>query len=129
MNADINQLCPELQSDCREFLLKCKLAHLDVRILFTYRTPTEQDAKYAQGRTTPGHIITKLKGDKSKHCHMENGKPSAKAFDFGIFDNGNYITDGNDFRYKSAGEIGKALGLNWGGDWHNPFDPSHLEIA
>jgi peptidoglycan L-alanyl-D-glutamate endopeptidase CwlK len=32
-----------------------------------YRTHAEQDALYAQGRTTPGPIVTRAKGGQSPH--------------------------------------------------------------
>lgn len=128
MSALISDLCPELQTDCREFLLKCKLAGLDVKILQTWRSPAEQDALYAQGRTAPGKVVTGLKGNMSKHCVILDGKPAAEAFDFGIFSHSIYITDGKDRRYTQAGEIGESLGLVWGGRWKVPHDPSHLEI-
>lgn len=107
---------------------KCIDSGLDARLLMTYRTPAEQDRFYAQGRTLPGKIITSLKGSASKHCHTMNGKPAAKAFDFGIFEGGKYITNGSDWQYERAGVIGEELGLTWGGRWTRPFDPSHLEL-
>lgn len=125
---EITDLHPDLQTKCREFLLKCKLAGLDVKITHTWRSPEYQNELYAQGRTTPGKIVTGLRGSMSKHCFMLNGKPAAKAFDFGVFDKGTYITNGEDKRYLQAGEIGEALGLGWGGRWKVPHDPSHLEL-
>lgn len=125
----IDALHPLLKRKCEDFLESCKLQGLTVRLIFTYRTPAEQDAIYAQGRTKPGKIVTNLKGDKSKHCFTIDGKPAAKAFDFGIFDGATYVTNGSDKRYKQAGTIGKQLGMTWGGDWKSPYDPGHLEIA
>ncbi len=128
MSKAIEDLHPSLQSACRLFLLKCKLEHLDVRILFTYRSPTQQNELYAQGRTKPGKIVTNLKGDKSKHCFTIDGKPAAKAFDFGVFKNGKYITRGDDPDYIKAAQIGEALGLESGIHWKQPNDPGHLQI-
>ncbi len=52
------------------------------------------------------------------------------AFDFAIFDeNAKYITDGSDTRYRQAGEIGKSLGLEYGGDWVKWKDFDHLQLA
>lgn len=125
----IEDLHPDLQPLCREFLMQCEAAGLEVKITFTYRSPQEQDDIYSQGRSKPGKIVTNLKGDKSKHCFTADGKPAAKAFDFGIFDNGAYVGDGADARYLQAGEIGEGVSLIWGGRWKKPFDPGHLEIA
>lgn len=125
---EIADLHPDLQTKCREWLLKCKLAGLDVKITHTWRSPEYQNELYEQGRSKPGKIVTSLKGGMSKHCFKSEGKPAAKAFDFGVFSNGSYITNGSDQRYKKAGEIGEELGLTWGGRWKRPFDPGHLQI-
>ncbi len=45
-------------------------------ITCTYRSNEEQDKLYAQGRTSPGKIVTNAKAGQSKH----NSNPS-KAFD------------------------------------------------
>lgn len=125
----LEDLHPHLEPLCREWLEQCADAGLNVKILMTYRTPYEQDEIYALGRTKPGKIVTSLKGRNSRHCFTIDGKPAAKAFDFGIFSSsGSYITDGSDHRYLEAGEIGEDMGLTWGGRWKKPFDPSHLEI-
>lgn len=129
MSKDISDLDPRLAPLCLQWLHECVYSGLDVRILFTYRSPEEQDALYDQGRTTPGEIVTNLKGDASKHCTEINGQPAAKAFDFAIFDKGVYITDGEDQRYKQAGDIAIKLGLVWGGNFVHPRpDPDHVEM-
>jgi D-alanyl-D-alanine carboxypeptidase-like protein len=30
--------------------------------------------------------------------------------------------------FKAIGELGEAVGLIWGGRWHDPHDPGHLEL-
>lgn len=30
--------------------------------------------------------------------------------------------------FKAIGELGEAEGLRWGGRWHDPHDPGHLEL-
>jgi peptidoglycan LD-endopeptidase CwlK len=131
---NINDLHPYLAPLCRVFLDRCKAAGLDVSLIFTYRTPVEQDNLYAQGRTLPGSKVTNLKGYQSKHCFTICGAPAAKAFDFGIFEKKSllskrvYIQDGRDPSYTIAGEIGESLGLEWGGRWKSPFDPGHLQM-
>lgn len=130
MSKDINSLHPDLKPLCEQFLADCSNAGLDVRLIFTYRSPEEQDVLYAQGRTTPGSIVTNLRGGQSKHSlTLPDGSPASKAFDFGIFRDDKYITDGQDPDYLIAGEFGERLGMLWGGRWHNPVDPSHLQIV
>lgn len=126
---NILDLHPALQLLCAKLLKQLNDTGIRAKVIFTYRTPTEQDQLFAQGRTMPGKKVTNLKGAASKHCFTINGKPAAKAFDIAIFDNGEYIEDGSDPRYLKAGELGEALGLAWGGRWKDPHDPSHFEIA
>ncbi len=40
---------------------------VDILITCGYRSPVEQDRLYAQGRTTPGNIVTNAKGGQSLH--------------------------------------------------------------
>lgn len=123
------ELHPDLRAKCREFLARCAAAGLAVRVLYTYRSAAEQDKLYAQGRTAPGRRVTNLRGGASKHNATLDGKPAARAFDFGCFTpGGKYVADGSDPLYTKAGEIGESLGLVWGGRWVSPFDPSHLEL-
>lgn len=131
MSSDITQLHPDLQVLCRQWLNLCKVAGLNTRVIQTWRDPTYQDKLYAQGRTTPGPIVTKLRGTDSLHCATIGGAPAAEAFDFGCFDMaGRYITNGSDMAYTKAGVIGQGLGLHWGGNFPGAFkDPDHLEMS
>lgn len=135
---DINDLDTATHGLAIEFLLRCAAAQLDVIIDQTYRTNAEQDIDYAQGRTTPGNIITDAKGGESPHnCLDENGKPAARAFDIAILDEThNPITgeilskkldwNGGDFKWRMAHEIGQDLGLVLGLAWG---DGPHFELA
>ncbi|AWG44188.1 hypothetical protein BEH_24305 [Priestia filamentosa] len=85
------------------------------------RTPDEQNALYAQGRTKPGKIVTNAKGGQSIHNY-------GLAFDFAVFDeNQNPVWTGN--TYNKVGALGKQLGLEWGGDWKSFKDLPHFEYT
>lgn len=137
--ADINLLHPDLKPLCISLIdqLTTAIAPSTVKVNFTYRPPAAQDALYAQGRTTPGKIVTDLTSSKSKHCFTLDGLPAAKAFDIAIFNlDGSYVGYGDDLRYQHAGALWKilatvnpTLGMVWGGDWHHPHDPDHFQIA
>jgi hypothetical protein len=64
----------------------------------------------------PGKIVTKARGGQSWHNF-------GLAFDVGIFstDGKNYY--GESAAYREVGKIGKALGLEWGGDWDFVDEP------
>lgn len=119
----INDLCPTLQIICREWLAQCKSAGLNVALITTWRSSTDQNVAKANG------LSNASAGYSPHNCCDKNGLPASKAFDFGVFEtSGKYITDGTDTRYRQAAEIGKALGLAWGGDFKSIFDPDHLEL-
>lgn len=130
MTADLNLLHPDLKPLAIQWLNECLKDGLNVRIIQTWRDPLYQDKLFAQGRTNPGSIVTKLTGSQSLHCFTIGGIPASKAFDFAAFDEHNaYITDGNDPTYSRAGEIGIKLSLEWGGDWKPFKDASHLQLS
>ena len=113
-------LDPRMQTACQEHMRVCKENGIELLITCTYRSGEEQDALYAQGRTAPGKIITNAKAGQSAHNVMNDGKPSAKAYDCVPLLNGKPVwgTSGDDLAlWRKVGQIGKALGLEWAGDW------------
>jgi RHS repeat-associated protein len=78
-----------------------------IRIAQGFRTVSEQDGLYAQGRTQPGSIVTNAKGGYSNH-------------NFGLAFDIVGITDGKidyNLDWKSLSNLGKSKGFEWGGDW------------
>lgn len=118
---DINQLVPEMQELCKQFVAECKKQGIEVLITSTYRDHESQDALYAQGRTKPGNKVTNAKGGQSAHnwrvafdfCPLKDGKP-----------------DWNDLeKFKKCGAIGQKLGMDWGGNFKSIKDLPHFQIA
>lgn len=127
----LSDLHPDLQPLCEQFLESCTINSINAFVVQTYRSKAEQDALYAQGRTTPGKVVTHATGGHSKHeFTLPDGTPASKAFDFMIKDSGGHlISDGTDPAYYQAGQLGKSLGLIWGGDWAQPkTDYDHLQL-
>lgn len=112
----IDELLPELQDKYILFRETMTAAVLDFIVTCTYRSPDEQAELYAQGRTKPGRKVTWTL--KSKHCER-------KAFDIAMMVNGKISWNPDD--YAKAGEIGKSVGLVWGGDWKTP-DMPHFQL-
>ena len=111
---DINELLPAAQKACRLFMKKCGEAGLKIFITETYRSQARQNELYNQGRTTPGQIVTWTK--KSNHT-------GRLAWDIACIGKELYdITVLN-----KAGQIGKSLGITWGGEWATPDKP-HFEV-
>ena len=97
------------------------LTRIGIRVILicTYRSDEVQAALYAQGRTTPGAIVTRAKPGKSKHnCVDAKGAPAAEAFDVVPLRYGKPIwgTAGNDLEvWQRVGQHGIDVGLKWYG--------------
>lgn len=89
----LEDLHPDLLPLAKMFLTKCKANDLSVIVTCTYRSNEEQNTLYAQGRRTPGPIVTKAFGGQSEHNFMIDGKPAAKAFDIAVLSNGKLVWD------------------------------------
>ncbi|QIZ69123.1 M15 family metallopeptidase [Geobacillus subterraneus] len=89
------------------------------------RTIEEQNRLYAQGRTKPGRIVTNARGGYSYHNF-------GLAFDFCVCNvvNGKLVVSWNlDRRWFRVGQLGRTLGLEWGGDWKSFKDYPHFQYT
>jgi peptidoglycan LD-endopeptidase CwlK len=117
MSRDPKELVPELQEKYAEFCARMDGERLRFILTATRRTPEEQAALYAQGRTKPGKIVTWTL--KSKHIE-------GKAFDIAMLDDKGKI-NWQGTAYQRPGEIGEEIGLEWGGSWSKPDRP-HFQL-
>lgn len=115
-------LHPDIQPRVAAFISAAKnLASprgLDVRIISALRSYAEQEAIYAQGRTTPGRIVTKARAGYSNHNF-------GLAFDVGVFKGKAYLDHAF---YDELGPLGESLGLEWGGRWKKIVDKPHYQF-
>ena len=87
----------------------------------TYRSFAESDKLYAQGRTTPGEIVSNAKGGQSWHNW-------GLAVDFHLQINGKDVWDENNPNWKAVVNCFKQHGFSWGGEFPGKFkDYPHLE--
>lgn len=111
-------------------LLIDESADLNIPIIITdgFRSASEQDRLYEQGRTASGSIVTNARGGESYHNY-------GLAIDFALLtDSGEVLWD-TDYDGNGNGasdwlevvDIAKNLGFEWGGDWEQPDYP-HLEM-
>lgn len=111
---------------CSKWLQACAAVGLQVKVTETFRSLDQQMKDYAQGRTTPGAIITKAKPGQSAHNY-------GMAFDFCFV--GKTLKEcypsESDPRWLQAGQLGENLGLTWGGPNGKgdkfTFDRPHFE--
>ncbi|MBB5017408.1 peptidoglycan L-alanyl-D-glutamate endopeptidase CwlK [Chitinivorax tropicus] len=127
----IEDLHPDLQPLCREFLKRCQAAGLDILITCTYRSRAEQDQLYAQGRDgNTGARVTNARGGQSAHNFTLQGRPAARAFDIVPMVGGKPMWRATHPAWQQAGAIGMTLGLNWYGRPGAPFrEYPHFELA
>lgn len=122
----LSTCCDDLQRVMNAAIADPRCPH-DFTIIEGYRTRERQAELYAQGRTTPGPIVTWTLN--SRHCES----PSS-AVDIGPCDErGNVLEDRIDLFDKLgayieqvAGEVG--VRIEWGGRWEKRKDRPHYQV-
>ncbi len=130
-------LHPKVRDEIKQLIEKAESKFpttIAIRIVQGLRTIEEQNALYAQGRTTPGDIVTRARGGSSYHNY-------GLAIDFAILydkdNNGTYETlswdllkdfdrDGES-DWKEVVNVFVAAGYTWGGNWVTMKDNPHFE--
>lgn len=88
-------------------------------VAYTWRGLTTQDALLAKGQSTLRFSL---------HNTVDaGGRPAALAAD--VFDQRYVWGDKSRPFFAELGEVGKSLGLEWGGDWAGFPDPGHVQVA
>jgi peptidoglycan L-alanyl-D-glutamate endopeptidase CwlK len=106
------KLDPAVRADFQELLLFARRTNPKARIDSGYRTQAEQDRLYAQGRTTPGPIVTYAK--VSYHT-------SGRALDLGGLSE-------SELAVLGAWWMRKSPKHRWGGKFTNFTDRPHFEV-
>ncbi len=122
MSRDITMCHPRLQVLAEKLVAEGKKQGLIIKIGECFRSVAEQDALYAQGRTTAGNIVTYARGSSYSSMHQWG-----VAFDV-IRNDGKGLYNNNDGWFDKVGRLGKSLGLEWGGDWTSPVDKPHFQL-
>jgi len=118
---NLDDLAPPVKQRAEAFIAAAKAKGIDLLVTSTCRDSESQDALYAQGRTTPGNIVTRAKAGQSWHnwrC----------ALDVVPLVNGKAIWDDQAI-WQQVGEIGKACGLEWAGDWKTFKEYPHFQYT
>ena len=117
----LDQLQPPVQSRVKAFIRACKAAGIDIIPTSTYRDYEAQDALYAQGRTAPGSIVTNAKGGESFHNFR-------CAVDVVPVVGGKAVWN-DDELWARIGQLGKAAGLEWAGNWKTFTEKPHFQYT
>ncbi|HWL51341.1 MAG TPA: M15 family metallopeptidase [Chthoniobacteraceae bacterium] len=116
---NIATLLPEVRPYARSLVKEAEKVGITIKVIGGTRTYAEQNALYAKGRTAPGSVVTNARGGYSNHNF-------GIAFDIGVFEGAAYITSGR--QYAAVGALGRAIGLEWGGDWKSFKDEPHFQL-
>lgn len=122
MGRDITKLHPVAQLKAKQLVSLCADKGLKIQIGECLRTVAEQDALYAQGRTTAGNKVTNAKGSSYSSMHQWG-----VAFDFIRVDGKGNYNDSDGF-FSKVGKIGQSIGLEWGGAWKSLKDKPHFQL-
>jgi peptidoglycan LD-endopeptidase CwlK len=110
----VSNLHADLQPLVYTFLQTVAEAGVEVLVTCTTRSLKDQEALYAQGRSTPGHIVTNARAGQSAHNY-------GLAIDVVPLVNGKPDWDGTHPAWEALGRIGQSVGLEWAGEPGFPF--------
>ena len=115
-------LDPVFRKKMRKFLRACRKEGMDVRLIEGWRSCERQNKLYAQGRTTPGKVVTNARCGQSAHNYKSKGIGAGDVYEFRdgkiLFENPNW---------DRIGQIAVASGLEWGGNWKSFKDRPHVQ--
>ena len=117
----IDKLHPSVQPMAWQVLSRAWDDGLALVVTQSLRTNAEQQALYDQGRTKPGQIVTNALPGSSWHNF-------GLAFDVAVLEGGVPTWPNNNDLWNRIGNIGKKIGLAWGGDWQKFPDRPHFEF-
>lgn len=120
--ARIARLEPVIQPKARALLEAARAQGIELTVTQGLRTMEEQAALYAQGRTAPGQVVTNAKPGSSWHNF-------GLAFDVAVVVGGKPTWPNDQALWNKIGELGKAQGLIWGGDFQSFKDMPHFQYT
>lgn len=119
----IEDLTPEAQIKCKEFIEECLKKEIKVKIISTLRDSEYQKSLYEIGRSVPGKKVTDCDGTKNKSVHQ-----SGNAFDaVPLDDKGNILWEDKE-KFKKMADIAVDLGLTAGYYFRSLKDSPHFQL-
>jgi peptidoglycan LD-endopeptidase CwlK len=125
--ARLQAVAPFLADKIHTLSTMLETAGVYIRVVQGLRSWSEQDTLYAQGRTTPGAIVTNVQGGYSYHnfglavdCVPSQFGPDQP-----------YDPDWNPAHptWKQMEQIGQSLGLDAGATWRTFPDAPHFQLT
>lgn len=118
---DIADLTPTVARAARAHKAACLREGIHIIETCTYRSANEQARLYGMGRTAPGRIVTHAPPGKSFHQYHV-------ARDVAPVVGGKAVWDDMEL-WERIGELGEALGFEWGGRWKTFREAPHFQIT
>lgn len=122
MGRDLQELASYMLPLAVELIRQCGEAGVDVRIVDTGRTPSEQEQKLAQG-------VSWVSRSKHEPQPPEGKSEAIDIVPMSVLAENKPDWDPQHPDWQKIGPIGEALGLRWGGRWKGHPDPSHFEYV
>lgn len=122
-------LHPDLATKAREHRRRAELLGIEIAFTAGFREPAEQTALYQKGRVLdagtwhivdPHKVVTNALPEHAPHCRRA-------AYDLVPIVHERAAWDRLDL-FDRLGQIGRELGLVWGGDWKKIVDLPHFEL-
>jgi peptidoglycan LD-endopeptidase CwlK len=115
--AKVAKLHPAIRAKALRLVGEARKRGIPLVVTSGLRTMAEQARLYAQGRTEDGGIVTNAQPGQSFHNY-------GLAFDVAVAVNGKVSWDAD---WKAIGDLGKKVGLEWGGDFKTFPDRPHFQ--
>lgn len=117
----LDDLAPDVAAAAQQLIDACAAVSIDLLVVSTYRDADAQAALYAQGRTTPGPIVTDARPGESFHQYRV-------ALDFCPIINGKCQWD-DIATFTRVGLIAEGLGMEWAGRWTAFREYGHVQLT
>ncbi len=122
----LSKVCPELADKIRAASDALNAEGTFILVVSGMRTAEEQNALYAQGRTTTGKIVTNAKAGQSMH----NYGLAADIVPYTTGNSGQINWNAATPQFQHMVAAMKAQGLAWGGDWRGALgDFDHFQLT
>lgn len=121
--ARLAEVNPQLANRIRAMAADLRAQGINVMVVSGYRSFAEQNRLYAQGRTTPGNIVTNARGGQSLH----NYGLAVDVVPIGANGQPNWNVPNS--TWQKIGAAGVRQGLEWGGNWTSFVDRPHFQMT
>lgn len=125
---DLTELAPHVRAAAEQLLADAAEAGIPLTVTATRRSAAAQNARFAQGRTLPGPIVTKAPAGYSYHEYgLALDVVPTELLRLPRWGDTPAHQARADALWAKVGAIGKRLGFRWGGEFKWLRDRPHFE--